>query len=76
MRTLQSIGFVIVFFAWNIWISRRHWLHKEFKRNEEVEAPSEQQLKWDIRHMREDISILLLTNNMILLLVAIAVILK
>jgi hypothetical protein len=76
MEILQSVGFVIALFAWNIWITRRHWLTKEFKRNEEVDAPSEQQLRWDIRHLREDVSIMLLTNNMLLLLIAIAVILK
>ena len=76
MELFQSVGFVVALFAWNIWISRRHWLHKEFKRNDGSEAPSEQQLRWDIRHMREDISLLLLTNNMLLLLVAFAVVFK
>ena len=76
MELLQSVGFVIALIAWNIWISRRYWLQKEFKRNEEVDAPSEAQLRWDIRHMREDISVLLVTNNVLLMLVAFAVIFK
>lgn len=47
---------VFGFPIWNVW--REHGLHKEFERNEKHEAPETHQLKWDMRHIREDISLL------------------
>jgi len=31
-------------------------LHSEIKRNEELAAPDDQQIRWDIRHIREDLA--------------------
>ncbi len=46
---------MVALIGWFIWTSRRVWLVKEAKRNETQAPPSENQLRWDIRHMREDI---------------------
>ena len=39
-------------------VLKRGWFKSEIQRNENFDPPSEQQLKWDLRHMREDIYML------------------
>jgi hypothetical protein len=53
--------------AWN-WY-RERGLKQEYERNKNFEAPETEQLKWDMRHIREDISLLchLMTFAVILL---------
>jgi len=67
-------GFLIALGAWLVWTSRRTWLLKETKRNEEQVPPSENQLRWDLRHIREDISVLLFVNSLLVWVVAFAII--
>jgi hypothetical protein len=43
--------------------SRRAWFMAEIKRNDEFDSPSDRQLKWDIRHMREDLYMIAITLN-------------
>jgi hypothetical protein len=43
-------------------ITRRGSLIKEFERNEQYDAPSVKQIRWDIRNAREDMHMLVLTN--------------
>ena len=43
--------------------SRREWFKAELDRNDEFDAPSERQLKWDLRHMREDMYMIAITLN-------------
>jgi hypothetical protein len=37
-------------------------LAREYKQNEQADAPSNQQIVWHIRHIREDISLLCRIN--------------
>lgn len=42
--------------AYNRW--RERGLEQEFKRNDAIEAPTAEQLKWHLRHTREDINLM------------------
>ena len=66
--------FLAALIGWFIWTSRRVWLVKEAKRNEAQTPPSENQLRWDIRHMREDISVLVFVNSLLLWFVAFTIV--
>lgn len=69
MSTIQIIKaalFVVALVIWIIWTSRRGWLASENKRNDAQEPPSERQLHWDLRHIREDISVLVFVNSLLL----------
>lgn len=70
MDTLKGIAFFIGVIAYGAWLFRRSRLEAEVRRNELHEAPSEQQLRWHIRHLREDISALVLINYTLLIIVA------
>lgn len=37
-------------------VFHRRWFREEKERNERFDAPSDQQLRWHIEHMREDLS--------------------
>jgi hypothetical protein len=45
--------------------SKREWFKAEIDRNDEFDAPSDRQLKWDLRHMREDIYMIAITLNFV-----------
>lgn len=64
------LGLALVFGLplWNMW--RERGLHKEFERNEKHEAPETHQLKWDVRHLREDINLLCHLMFVVVLLLA------
>ena len=54
--------------------SRRKWLIDEVKRDAAQEPPSESQLRWDLRHIREDVSILVFVNSVLLWFVAFSIV--
>jgi len=58
--------FSVALVLWIVWTSRRGWLASEAKRNDAQEPPSERQLQWDLRHIREDISVLVFVNSLLL----------
>ncbi|TCZ76781.1 hypothetical protein [Lysobacter sp. N42] len=70
METLKGIGFIVAVIAFGMSLFRRKWFEDEMRRNESHEAPSEHQLKWHIRHLREDIHALVIINYVLLILVA------
>ena len=70
METLKVAAFVIGLTVFGIWLFRRSWLDAEIRRNESHEAPSDQQLRWHIRHLREDIHTLVIINYTLLVVVA------
>ena len=76
METLKSIAFFVGVIAFGAWLVRRNWLEAEIRRNDSHEAPSDQQLRWHIRHLREDIHALVLTNYTLLVVVSAAVVFK
>lgn len=74
MELLKGVIFVVTLLGWLYWTNRRKWLHEEFQRNEQHEPPSERQLRWDIRHLREDISILVICNFTVMVLLLVLVV--
>ena len=60
-------------------LSRDRALKEERKRNEKLDPPSENQLQWDIRHIREDMMLLCNqhhhTNILLLILLLLVIIL-
>jgi hypothetical protein len=74
MDWVKALLFVVALAGWLVWTSRRKWLNDEFKRNDAQEAPTERQLRWDLRHIREDISVLVLLNSILLWFVAFSII--
>lgn len=70
----KVVLFLVALIGWFVWTSRRKWLEAEAKRNEAQEPPSERQLRWDIRHIREDISVLVFVNSLLLWFVAFSIV--
>jgi len=71
---MKVVGFLVALAAWLIWTSRRTWLLKETKRNEMEAPPSENQLRWDLRHIREDVSVLVFVNSLLVWFIAFSII--
>lgn len=63
MEFLKGVAFAVVFLGWIYWWNGRKWLLAEFNRNENHEAPPDHQLRWDIRHLREDIGVLTMSSS-------------
>ena len=76
METLKGIAFVIFVFGFGWWVFGGRWFAKEIERNEVHEAPSDQQLRWHIRHMRQDLHALVLINYALVMIVLGTVLLK
>lgn len=76
MDTFKTIAFFVGLFAFCAWLFSRRWMDDEERRNALHEAPSDQQLRWHIRHLRQDIHALVLINMALLALVAGAVFFK
>jgi hypothetical protein len=73
VQLIKLIAFIVAYLltvmAFGSWMTGRKWLSGEIERNENFEPPSGRQVRWDIRHMREDIHMLVLTNYALVLLV-------
>jgi len=76
MEIMKGIAFVAILLASGWWVFGDKWLVKETERNEIHEAPSDQQLRWDIRHMREDLHALVLINYGLAMVVLATLLLK
>ena len=63
---IKTVLFLAALIGWFVWTGRRQWLISEAKRNDAQEPPSQRQLQWDLRHIREDISILVIVNSVLL----------
>lgn len=68
--------FVVALIVWIIWTSRRGWLASEAIRNDTQEPPSQRQLQWDLRHIREDISVLVFVNSLLLWFVVFTIVFR
>lgn len=50
---------VVLVFGWPLWNwHRERGLQKEYENNPKFDAPETDQLKWAVRHIREDINLL------------------
>lgn len=70
MGEYKGLIFAVGAIAYSLWVFRAKWLAEEIKRNALHEAPSEDQLRWHIRHIRQDLHALVLINQGLLLVVA------
>ncbi len=76
-KYIAQILFVVGLAVWIGWVIVRRYLNVDLERNERIgEAPSDAQLKWYIKEMRQDISLLTVTNFAVLLVLIFAFVLK
>lgn len=76
METIKAIAFVVFGLGFGAWVFGDRWFQKEIERNDIHEAPSDQQLRWHIRHMRQDIHALVLINCVLTTVVVASLLLK
>ena len=62
MEYVKWIAFFALIMSLGSWMKGRRWFEKELELNEMHEAPSDQQIRWHITHMREDMHMLVLSN--------------
>jgi len=76
-KYIAQILFVVGLAVWLGWVIVRRYLAVDIKEREKTgEPPSEAQLKWYIKEMRQDISLLTVTNFAVLLVLVFAFVLK
>ena len=76
-KYIAQILFVVGLAVWLGWVIVRRYLAVDFERAEKKgEPPSDAQLRWEIREMRQDLSLLTVTNFAILLVLVFALVLK
>lgn len=76
MEQLAQILFLVGLVAWLGWVLARRYLDSEIKDKEMRELPTDQQVQRHVRYMRQDLSMLAVTNFAILLVLVYALILK
>jgi hypothetical protein len=75
MEKLAQILFVVGLAAWFGWVLTRRYLKADVP-PAAGEPPSEAELRWHIRNMRQDLSMLAVTNFAVLLVLVFALVLK
>jgi len=76
-KYIAQVLFVIGLAVWIGWVIVRRYLTVDIKQEEvKGEPPADAQIKWYIREMRQDISLLTVTNFAILLVLLFVFVLK
>mgnify|MGYP003578552096 FL=1 len=77
-KYIAQILFVVGLAVWLGWVIVRRFLAVDLDKNKEIkgEPPSDAQLRHYIKNMREDISLLTVTNFAVLLVLIFALVLK
>lgn len=77
-KLLAQILFLVGLLAWLGWVLARRYVNRDIPltRHEAGEPPSDQQLRWHIWNIRQDLSLLTVTNFAILLVLVYALVLK
>jgi hypothetical protein len=77
-KYIAQILFVVGLVVWLGWVIVRRFLAVDLGRNKEIkgEPPSDAQLRHYVKSMREDISLLAVTNFAVLLVLIFALVLK
>lgn len=65
---LRFIAMTAVSWYYHSRLQTRGWLRGEISRNDTVDPPSERQLQWDLRHMREDLYMVVIALDMLVYL--------
>lgn len=76
-KYIAQVLFVVGLAVWLGWVIVRRYLAVDIKQvQNQGEAPSEAQLRWAIHEMRQDLSLLTVTNFAILLVLVYALVLR
>lgn len=76
-KYIAQILFVVGLAVWLGWVIVRRYLAVDIKQvQNKGEAPNESQLRWAIHEMRQDLSLLTVTNFAILLVLVYALVLR
>jgi len=77
-KFLAQLLFIVGIVVWLAWVLARRYINRDiqFKDHETREPPSDRQLRWHIWNMRQDLSMLAVTNFAILLVLLYALVLK
>ena len=76
-KYIAQVLFVIGLAVWLGWVIVRRYLAVDIKEPEKTgEPPSDVQLKWYIREIRQDLSLLTVTNFAVLLVLIFAFVLR
>ncbi len=76
MQNLNQWLFLLAIVICLAWVVTRRYSHKDLDRHTPSTPPTEDQIRWHIVNMRRDISMLAVTNLMILLVLVYAFVLK
>ena len=57
----RIVAFAVLVALYQFQVLRRGWFFQEIKRNDETDPPSDRQVRWDLRHMREDLYMVTIT---------------
>ncbi len=71
---IKAILFLVALVGWIVWTGRRSWLSSKSEHDQAAPPPSDRQLRWDITHMREDLSVLIMVNSILLWFVAFTIV--
>jgi len=76
MEKIAQILFVVGSIAWFAWVISRNYFRASYKPNTTENAPSDEEIRWHLRNMRQDLSMLAVTNFAVLLVLLYALVLK
>lgn len=76
-KYIAQILFLVGLAVWLGWVVVRRYLSVDVKGSEKIgEQPSDAQLRWYFKEMRQDLSLLTVTNFAILLVLVFALVLR
>ena len=76
-KYIAQLLFLVGLAVWIGWVIVRRYLSVDVRRDEKVgESPSDAHLRWYIKEMQQDLSLLTVTNFAVLLVLIFALVLK
>ncbi|HXF65833.1 MAG TPA: hypothetical protein VNK67_03910 [Burkholderiales bacterium] len=76
MESIAQVLFLIGLATWLGWVLARRYFYSDFKDPDQQPAPTDQQLRWHIWNIRQDLSLVAVTNFAILLVLVYVFVLK
>lgn len=76
MEQVAQVLFLVGLVAWLGWVIARRYWDSDLKDKEMRDLPTDQQVQRHVRYMRQDLSMLAVTNFAILLVLVYALVLK
>jgi uncharacterized protein YneF (UPF0154 family) len=76
MENLAHVLFLVGLAAWLGWVVARRYFYADFKNPDDQPPPTEEQLRWHIWNIRQDLSLVAVTNFAILLVLVYVFVLK